>query len=663
MKHLGRICEYYDKKGFGFIQTSFPTLTEVMAWDVYGIKNVKRKDDLFFHIKNCSFSPIHYYGWVIYEIQERNGKTYAVNVKKFDLVTNIDYLFDNWSNFRRGLKEDILSTLENIFSHGDYHISYHDTNDSGFCEKYSKLSKSAERKKIINAAKKIKDRLDLAGKLETERLEQERKECKEQEAFNTELNAEEVIKKAAEEAAKKADIIANKSASLNNFIFSVLERISIEESSFVQHCKYIIDQKLDQEFQSNFKEFDEAIIKLRENFLLNVPTREDLYPAVTSYLKGLKPSIKYTYTYVEGYSYTRYKWDGSEDTYMSPTSSSDIVCSLTKQFSYKGTQFRWGYYHNRTNHDPKMSKVDVVIEINSKLLNSRGFWEMINNHYTNNKSEYNRKEAELLANYITNICNSVLIKIKQYLMIEFPLYGKTIYEWAEKHCSLRNPVNYQNLRSTPLSQDIEKLIEFSKTDKFSNIYPPQITGTNVIELKHGLLDIYSYLYRNLLLLIESRYPSQVHINAFNKENFINTFKTENIISAFDKEAIHRNNLTLSSDEKTLLCVDKNCVEVEIPSSVTHINDGAFDGCINLKKIVFLGPVHHIGHHVFNQYIPNIEGDFSHLSFLGYNHSSSNITINGTIQTITEWSYQYNKKEIDNADIKMEDIYIKQEDRC
>lgn len=673
MKHIGKVFEYYHKKGYGFILTYMPITRYKTNENGMKVK-AGSKDNIFFHITDCSFAEARMNDWVTYEVHERAGKTKAVNVKKIDIITDLDYLFDNWSDYNTSLQKALISDLERIFSYGRWNYISYLSNDSDFCERYTKFSRLADRIKLINTAKKIKDRLDLAGKLETERLARERKECKEREALNTELdaekkNAEEVAKNAAKEAAEKAAIKANESASLNYFIFSVLERASIGESAFVERCKSIIDKNLHQEFEKNFTELDNSITTLRENLLSKLTTREELYPAVTSYLRGIKPVIKYRYTFEEGYSYTRWKWDGSEDSYQNPKSSSIIECSFLEKFAFKGMQIWWGYSRNYTctYRAAKMSKSEVFLEVNSNLHNSRKFWNEINDYYVRIRSDYHSKETKMHKQCIANIFHSALTEIKQYLTLEFPLYGKTMYEWVEDWTkNLSYPMNVISdyiLLKAPLSQDIETLIESSKKEPPGYVNRPNITGVNVVELKYKILDIYSYLYRNLLHLIESRNNSQNHINAFNEEKLSSFFTKGTIISAFDKEIIYRNNMTLSSDEKTLLCIDKNSVEVEIPSSVTHINDGALDGCINLKKISFLGPIYHIGHHVFNGHMLDIAGDFSHLSFLGYNNSSSKITINGTTQTITEWSYQYNKKEIDNADIKIEDIYIKQEDRC
>jgi hypothetical protein len=129
------------------------------------------------------------------------------------------------------------------------------------------------------------------------------------------------------------------------------------------------------------------------------------------------------------------------------------------------------------------------------------------------------------------------------------------------------------------------------------------------------------------------------------------------IDVYDIATVYKNNMILSADEKILLSVDKYCSTINIPISVTHIGDGAFDGCENLKKIIFLGPITHIGHDVFSYVNYEITGDLSLISKFGYNNSPSKITINGETKTITEWSYLFNKKTIDEIDIKMDDIHI------
>lgn len=585
MVHLGRICKFFESKGYGFIESTFDSVLEWQNRNRYEKKN----NNIFFHIKDCSFTQIVDVDWVTYEIHEHNGKCKAVKIKAFNLTTGFDHLFNNWSNYNFSLQNKILSELEDIFSYQEvFYLSYSDE-DSIFSKNFSKLQKSIKRNNIINAAKRIAGRLDMCSK----------------------------------------------SKSLHDFLCSILERFNIEEIDFTQGCKDIIDKTLHNAFQDNFKEL--------ENEMSNVPTREVIKPAVISFLQNLKPTISYTYEFEEGYWSTRWKWDGSEDSYNHPRSSSKIECSL-EHFTFRGTTIYWGYYEDGflRNNEDEMDKNEIFMEVYSNLLNSRKFWNVI-------IYQYQKKEIDLLLSFINKTCESALKEIMQYLNIIFPKYGKTMFDWAEAWVKKHNfyidgmSIKFFLLNKTPLPNILKKFQFINNGNKYEKYDRPEITGVNVVNLKKDLLDIYLYLYQNLISIIENRYTSHVQLNAY------------------DSEVINENNITLSYDRKTLLSVDNNCTEISIPKTVTQIHDGALDDCKNLTKINFTGPITHIGNHVFRNVKLEIIGDFSHLTYIGFNRSHVKLSINGVTKTITEWSYYYNKHLVDNTIININKEYIRHDD--
>ena len=593
MEFLGKISVYFESKGYGFIQSVF---YDTANMDMKFVRSLEKQNGIFFHIKDCSFDQIMEGRWVSYELQEYNGKTKAINVKNISLVEDIDYIINNWSSYSKNLKEKIQEELGNYYKYGIADCYFYQTisiydESLQYEEKFEKLIHSGIRKKIVEIAK---------------------------------------------------DFIAkNDSSTVNEdwytFFSSIIEKELIGEFNFVQDCKKIIDESVYKVFSSEYQDVDARMSK--------VPSREELSTEVTSFLQNLKPSIKYTFTYEDGYWHTRWKWDGSEDSYISPKSSSVIECSLTHGPSFKGVpSFYWGYSGlGREYSRDEMSKEDICLEVYSCLQNSRRFWESL-------ISVLKKREHEIVQKFVDVLYNSALSEVSQYFITLFPIYGKAMVDWSEewksKHCMHIGPSEIDSVLlygSLSLGR-YERTLERMDDDKYEKYHRPDIGGVNAVRLKAHLLDINLYLLKSIANVIDNKCASRIKLNVF------------------DTEVIDKDGLILSADEKILYAIaDPYKWEVIVPSSVTHIGDGAFVGCRNLKKVQFLGYITHIGHDVFRGVRPDIYGDFSQLSYIGYNMSSLEIVVNGESKTIAEWSYLYNKEIIDNTEITIKEVHIEHDD--
>lgn len=561
MKYLGKIRKYFSSRGFGFIQ-SFSSDEIINRESV-----IKINEDIYFQFKDCSLKNVEKIDWVTFELLDQKGKIKAINIKGIDLISEIDYLYNNWDNYNPKLKNRILVDLESYFSDPEASfISYQDE-ESIYNRRFERILNSDKRKKIIDAAKNIINRPDSY----------------------------------------------NKKGSLHKFLTSIVERAVIQEMSFAQRCKDIIDSILLKEFQCKYQEI--------VNEISNIPSREELQPSVTAFLHNLKPTIYYTHTILRegrGY-YTVYKWDGSEDRYDGGESTDIISCTLPN------TRFQGIIYWD---YNPKSesfcSKENIVLDVYSSIHNSQKFWDKLINTYTYNV-------ATLLKKFIDNTCKLAITEISQYLSTEFPTYGKRMYEWSEELVTKDDFFINSNVINCFIlnTNDWDKYIDRGPQNAYTNNCRPKIKGVNIIKLKSIILDIYTHLCQTLATMLNNRSVP---------------FR----ISAFDTETINKDNMILSADEKILYSVKPVAYSnfVKIPKTVTHIGDGAFKECNESIYIHFLGTVKHIGHDVFKMTHVISEGDFSQLSTMGYNRSNAKITINGETKTITEWSYLFNQEIID-----------------
>lgn len=572
MKYLGKIRKYFSSRGFGFIQ-SFSSDEIINRESV-----IKINEDIYFQFKDCSLKNVEKIDWVTFELLDQKGKIKAINIKGIDLISEIDHLYNNWDNYNPKLKNRILVDLESYFSDPEASfISYQDE-ESIYNRRFERILNSDKRKKIIDAAKNIINRPDSY----------------------------------------------NKKESLHKFLTSILERAVIQEMSFTQGCKDIIDKIILREFQNKYIEI--------ENEMSKIPSREELLPSVLDFLENLIPSIRHTHVDEEGYEYTCYKWDGSEDKYNPGTSYDNISCKLQNP-SFRGI-INWSDHIFPKLSYSRMDDKEIVLMVYTFLHNSQIFWNRLINAYAN-------EVTIILKKFIENTCKSVLAEVEKYLITAFPSYGKRMYDWAEELVIKKNyfvdPNALKNfiLNTKGWDNQIENDIKYA----FRGYHRPKIKGVNVIQLKSVFTEIFIYLFQYLATTLNNRSVP---------------FK----IKAFDTEVIYKNNMILSADEKILYSVKQEAYNffVTIPQSVTHISDGAFKDCDHLIDITFLGAITHIGHDVFKN-CPNIIGDFSQLSSMGYNYSGPKITINGLTRTISEWSYFFNKKIIDAQEVKREYITI------
>lgn len=397
---------------------------------------------------------------------------------------------------------------------------------------------------------------------------------------------------------------------LQGWLSSISERVHIADSVYVENCKKIIDEFVCNFLCEHYAEFD-------FNWSNDIPSDDELNRKMLEFLQDEKPLLHYTHTEEDGYWYTQWKWDGSEDRFRSGSDSSlfesknsFVLKKVFVDFSYskKGC----GCY----DEDLK-SKNDVVLTIYSLLKNKRYIWKKI-------VDARDRRFADLINDMSANISKSlqsvVLNNLQQYLSEFLPIYGKNIYKILE-------PIFCKQITGW----DIDKL------------ELPWIPGVDYKVLREQIRELHRYIHQSAKLQIEQRCY----------RNF-DDLKTK-VINEVD-------GMRLSSDKSVLYEITNSRVEqIVIPESVICIEDGAFASCPYLKRIEFLGKIEHIGNEVFCNNKPEIIGDFPKLSFFGYNTTTANMTINNETRTIKEWSYQYNKDIIENTEMTIKRIHIKHED--
>lgn len=169
-----------------------------------------------------------------------------------------------------------------------------------------------------------------------------------------------------------------------------------------------------------------------------------------------------------------------------------------------------------------------------------------------------------------------------------------------------------------------------------------IPNFNIKKINCNIKSIRQFIYATVSQIVNDNYRAK-HIDV-------------NICS-HPSDVQELNGLLLSSDGSVLYAVTDTDVEaLVIPASVSAVGDGAFMGCTRLRSVRFLGGLTKIGHGVFTNDML-IEGDFSHLSYIGYNASASAISIGDQTKPIVDWAYMFNKDEIDSIEIKVDIVHI------
>lgn len=133
----------------------------------------------------------------------------------------------------------------------------------------------------------------------------------------------------------------------------------------------------------------------------------------------------------------------------------------------------------------------------------------------------------------------------------------------------------------------------SEGDFLANSYGNPRRIDDIIRRKKGETDAYNLSYNTSNLQVEKKSSmdtSQVDVG--NKSSTVVELKRQEVKSSILPEGI-------KSLGKSMFSYNKELTEIRIPASVTEIDDRAFIGCTNLKKIIFLGDkVKRIGNSVF-----------------------------------------------------------------
>ena len=380
------------------------------------------------------------------------------------------------------------------------------------------------------------------------------------------------------------------------------------ETCFEDECKIIIEKIVSKIISTNYSDLEYTLSK-------DIPSVEDLRQAVILFLQNEKPIIIHKYNKItkEGRWVTHWKWDGSEDTYIEgeelewehlESRNRITINDISVDFDYIRPIVKdYGRY--------PLSEKEEIFYSYCFLKNSRELWSRI-------ISACEQKREQIKAVLYRRISDSarepILEAMSQYYSEKFPIFGENMYNWLRSNfCAYKT-------------------------------YNP-----------------YDFPYQNGM-----SWQAIINVN-----NYIRTFITSVIskhctplpdMRSFYANSVEKDGLLLSNDSTTLYAItDSNLQEINIPNSVTLIADGAFDGCREVKRIHFLGVITYIGHGVLDNNQLEISGDFSNLSFLGFNTSTANLTIKGETKPIKEWSYLYNKRVIDSTDITIKRVHIKHDE--
>lgn len=359
-----------------------------------------------------------------------------------------------------------------------------------------------------------------------------------------------------------------------------------------------------------------------------LPSDEELNNYFTRFLRDEKPRIIYTYTEESGYWQTNWKWDGPEDSYKEGQKYSDFETNHI--FSIKKISIGLGYGRSSWSHNGSgdyekdlSTKNQRIINLYQTLKDSRYLGDLVN-------KECARLKGVAIEKMVNDVYDSVrqpvLEVLRQYFIDTYKCYGKNISNWLTQH--------YQ-----PADWRID-----------DNNYPGSgyfyIPGVNMRIVKRDLLSIFQQVYKLISSEIE-------RTSSLNSQKFVKIFPSNTLLQG---------NMIMSDDRTILYAVtDTTLSKIVIPKSVTVVADGAFNGCASLREISFLGVITHIGNGVFRYPNLQISGDFSCLRTLGFNSSSSELTIGDQKKTIIDWVYAYNKNDIDRAEFIVNKKYIEHND--
>lgn len=398
---------------------------------------------------------------------------------------------------------------------------------------------------------------------------------------------------------------------LKRWLSTLPERVIIVDSIYVDSCKKIIDEILSKEIETNYIDFDYLLTD-------TMPSKSEIENAITLFINNESPNIIYTHTSESGYWYTKWKWDGSEDSFCDPVSKSDFKSKNV--FSIKNFVVDFSFSKSSSgDYDKDLLKFnDVIIDVYSSLKNSRYIRGSVIHRYDwERKKILGKTASEIYSNVRVSILNAIL----EYCSISLPTYGKSIYKGIEDFFSFKIPVE----------KDI-----------------PWVSCVDRKFLYENSLELRRYCYSSCVDILNKKSSSASGIN----------------IESLEVGKIIKGGMLLSNDETILYSLkDIDLQEVVIPITVKRVEDSAFIRCENLKKVHFLGSITYIGHNVFRQNTEiEILGDFSNLEYIGFNKSLSKLIIKDEVRTIKDWSYLFNKSIIDNTKITIKKFHIEHDDK-
>lgn len=404
----------------------------------------------------------------------------------------------------------------------------------------------------------------------------------------------------------KAENLINKidDEVLNNHLCLWKEKSKIKGLRFVDDCKRIIGEVISLKIAQDY-----SCIKIPVPDEL--ATIEEVKHDVMTFFDKLKPVVVYKHTLDDAHEkQQRYKWDGSEYDYISSSIYATIGSEL--KFLTKGfhKELKCTIDYSTDYEKALLLRDEMCLIVYSSLRNSKSLWKDISKHYRYYEDEFLRNLKYRLYEVMKPI---VIDALRLYFSKNVPYHGTYIIKALEE-------LNYNE----------SQYLFFS--------FPCYCDDIESIRNQLKELDLFHCI------------NAAIYTN-ISKQKIIS-----NIYNYYeDKEEV--NGLLLSKDGSILYdVVSCQLKEIIIPDSVKIIEDGAFENC-RQSKIHFLGHINYIGHGVFNHGDYEIIGDFSELSYVGYNISNCHIKVKNEIRTIKELAYHYNKEKIKSTKLLFEKYHI------
>lgn len=404
----------------------------------------------------------------------------------------------------------------------------------------------------------------------------------------------------------KAENLINKidDEVLNNLLCLWKEKSKIKGLRFVDDCKRIIGEVISLKIAQDY-----SCIKIPVPDEL--ATIEEVKNDVITFFDKLKPIVVYKHTLDDAHDkQQRYKWDGSEYDYI-PSSTYATIGSELK-FLTKGfhKELKCTISYSADYEKALLLRDEMCLILYSSLKNSKSLWKDISEHYRHYKDEYLRNFEYNLYNVIKPI---VIDALRLYFSEKVPYHGAYIVKALEDLNYIEHQYFYFN-------------------------FPCNCNDIGNIRNQLKEIDIYRCITDAICINI-------------NKQNIIS-----NIYNYYE-DKVEVDGLLLSKDGSILYdVVNWHLKEIIIPDSVKIVEDGAFENC-RQSKIHFLGHINYIGHGVFNYDDYEIIGDFSELSYVGYNISNCHIKIKNEIRTMKELAYHYNMEKIKSTKLLFEKYHI------